>query len=165
MRVSRHVSVALVALIGLAGCASERPATPSHRPATSASPSSRTAPPGVPAPVYRAALDALDYPGNRITAPVQWVETTFGAYERVATPGSSGTAATERAPVYVVQVEGSFAFTGSWTGGGSHAPGPYSVNGMIMPIGDAVPGTTEGYQSNTPIDLGKIAVVHTFVMP
>jgi hypothetical protein len=168
MRVPRQASVAVLMMAALAGCGASHQATPSSSPVVAASHAPKTMPPGVPAPVFRAAAGTLDNPANRITAPVQWIETTFGAFERAAasTTGTMhGTAAAERTPVYVVQVQGSFAFTGSWTGGGSHPPGPYTVNGMVLPIGKAVPGTTAGYETNTAIDLSKIAPVHTFAMP
>jgi hypothetical protein len=155
-----------VALVGLlAACSTAATAAP---PAGRASPSvhaAKTAPPGVPEAVFKAALSALDVPGNRITQPVQWIQTSFAAYERAAQPGSSGTAAAERTQVYVVQVRGSFAFTNSWVAGGSHAPAPYTVNGMVMSVGGYVAGTDGGYESNTPVDLAKIAPAHTFVMP
>ena len=158
---------AIVAIALLSSCSS----SPNHTATTStpnvvATPSaSRQVPAGVPPTVYEAALRVSTFPGNHVTKPVKWIETTFADFERLAAPGSASTPATERAHVYVVQVEGSFVFTGSWTGGGSHAPGPLNVNGMVLPVGKPVPGATGGYETNTPLDLSRIAPVHTFELP
>lgn len=97
----------------------------------------------------------------------EWIRTTFSAWEKVADPGSSGTRAAEQAHVYVVQMQG--VFVNSFSHGGTmvltQTSLPLTVVGMIVPIGPPIPGANGGYGGIRPLDLAKIAPVHTFVMP
>jgi len=115
----------------------------------------------------------LDAPGNRITKPVEWIKTTYGSLQRSPAPllggGTEVNSTTLDTPVYVVQVQGDFLFTGSLTAPvsppASSGPVRVPVEGIVVPVGSSVPGMLSGYETQTPIDLTQMATVHTFTMP
>jgi hypothetical protein len=153
-------------LIVLTGCGNGTSAgTSSVASAPVASIAPSTAPPGV-----IAAAKRLVGPSDKVTAPVQWVETTYGAYVKalgsnlgagqVATPAKSDEA------VYVVQLVGDFQFTGSRSGGlAAASPGPsrMKVLGAVVPVSSAAANGYEGWESSSNAqDLSRIGPVSTF---
>jgi hypothetical protein len=118
--------------------------------------------------VYAAARQQLQAPGNRVDRPVEWVRTTFGVFEKVSRSGiEPGKAAV---PVYVIELHGSFLFTGSpgpgpeVTSGTPSGPLRTAVVGIVLPIGPDIPGTNGGWESDASTDLSAMGAVHTFVL-
>lgn len=140
----------------------------SASPAATPTASAATAPTGVPAAVYEAARGCLDQPSNRLTMPVEWIETTYGAWVKIGDPANPPpTNGRARVKVYVVQCRGVFvnAFSHTMPSGTASGPRPpLTVLGSIIPIGPHIPGVyvTSGYGGIHPMNLAKIAPVHTF---
>ena len=145
---------AVLAVLILAGCTSAHTASPAHTALTPHAPS------GVPTAVYAAARQQLQPRGNRVDQPVEWVRTTFGVWERALHAGSEPGKA--NVPVYVVELHGSFLFTGSHTTVTATTPRHMAVAGVVFPIGPYVSGVTGGWGADQPTDLSAMGVVHTF---
>jgi hypothetical protein len=167
----RRVWLLLAVAVVVAGCATTV-ASPMARP-TSTPAAHRRAPSGVPAAVFARALQVLEQPHSRVDQPVQWVQTTYGAFERPAHLDQPGTG---KVPVYVIQMHGYFPFSGSpqepyayqATPGGpvvtsSPGPPPTAVAVLVIPVGRPVDGVYGGGMStDTEINLGAMGTVHTF---
>ena len=160
----RRAALTIMGCAPLVACSTHGIVDPTPSLSVAHSAAAAAEPTGVPAAVYAAARRILDTPGNVITRPVEWVQTTFGAWQAVADPASKGTEAEARAPVYVVQVQGTFVNSFSHTVVVSSAA-PLSVQDLIVPMGPPVSGVTAGWAGPQPVDLAKIAPVHTFALP
>jgi hypothetical protein len=154
MRLRMGVTITFAALVAaaLGGCTAATNTVPQQQAATSRPVSTTNAPAGVPDAVYEAARRTLNMPGNHIAEPVEWVQTTVGAFEKVTRWGPGMDAATA---IYVVQVRGSFA--NSMTTGPSATPGRSSVRAMLVRIGQPDPLGYAGYSGTHPIALSSSA--------
>lgn len=169
---NRHGSVhlLLMSLVAASVAACSTTGTPTATSDSRASSVSRgtpsasapTRPIGVPSAVYEAALSCLNYPGNKLTAPVEWIATTYGAWTRFSAPGTPLQPAMGRSRVYVVQCTGVFLNPTSLTFGYRSTPPPAVVFGNVVPLGPAVIGIASGFMGATPYDLSKVAAVHAF---
>jgi hypothetical protein len=141
----------------------------------------------VPAGVLKAAETLRDQPGVHITQPVQWIRVTYGRYRQLATPAlTSPDERINSSDVYVIRFRGTFPYPGSRSPGpGSTPPKSYPVQDEIICVNAGCPFrsggpmfqkrgslkfATETLQAGVidflePVDLAKIAVVRTFVLP